>query len=331
MIHASYPGDYIASVMNNAKIKPLFAAGKSQLPIKVVLSVMACLSVFWASSFFNEETAGAQSDPGELSQTGLYSDFASRTISPRNLAYSPQYPLWSDGAQKRRWIYLPPGGTIDASDPDVWTFPIGTKIWKEFSFNGRPVETRLIERVGSTEWRFMSFAWKDDGSAAVLAPPTGLRDVAEIQPGLRHDIPSVLDCQACHVNRTTEVLGFSALQLSPDRDPSAPHAESLSSGMVTLPRLIKRRLLRSFPQTWLDHPPRIEAAGANGRPALGYLHANCGNCHNSNGTLDVINLLLRHSLAPGLLDEPALRTAVNRTGHFRIPGAGAAGRSGAPH
>ena len=64
----------------------------------------------------------------------------------RNLAFSPQYPLWSDGAAKRRWISLPPGTAIDASRPDAWEFPRGTRLWKEFSLD-RPVETRFIERL----------------------------------------------------------------------------------------------------------------------------------------------------------------------------------------
>ena len=44
-------------------------------------------------------------------------------IDPRNLAFAPQYPLWTDGAAKRRWISLPPGTAIDASDPENWVFP----------------------------------------------------------------------------------------------------------------------------------------------------------------------------------------------------------------
>src|ERR1043165_6412078 len=60
----------------------------------------------------------------------------------RNLSFSPQYPLWSDGAHKRRWIYLPPGTAIDASRLDAWEFPIGTRLWKEFSLGG-PIETRF--------------------------------------------------------------------------------------------------------------------------------------------------------------------------------------------
>jgi hypothetical protein len=262
----------------------------------------------------------APAAPADLGQTGLYADYAAKTIDSRNLAYSPQYPLWSDGASKRRWIYLPPGTAIDASDPDVWAFPVGTKVWKEFSFHGRRVETRLIEKLAADQWRFASYAWNEDESAAVLVPTRGVKNVAEIEPGLRHDIPSVSDCEACHVNARTEILGFSALQLSSDRDPAAPHAETLVPGMVTLEVLIKEGLIRSFPPAWRERPLRIEARTASGRAALGYLHANCGNCHNPAGSLDVINLLLRHSVAPGVTEEPALRTGVDRRGRSRIPG-----------
>jgi hypothetical protein len=255
-----------------------------------------------------------------LSLTGLYSNFATRTIDPRNLSYSPQYPLWSDGAAKRRWIFIPPGTSIDASDPDVWEFPAGTKVWKEFSFHGRRVETRVIESLGGGEWRFAAYAWNADESDATLAPEGGLRDVAEIEPGIRHNIPGVLDCKACHVNRQTEILGFSALQLSTDRDPNAPHAEPYGPGMVNLETLIRRRLIRNYPREWAERPLRIDAPSPTSRAALGYLHANCGNCHNKYGTLDALNLLLRHVITPNASVEPALETAINKQGRFRIPG-----------
>src|SRR5688572_23474543 len=66
--------------------------------------------------------------PGTLRETGLYADAAMRAVAATNLPFAPQYPLWTDGAQKRRWIYLPPGTTIDASNPDAWQFPIGTRV-----------------------------------------------------------------------------------------------------------------------------------------------------------------------------------------------------------
>ena len=65
--------------------------------------------------------------PSRLSQTGLYDK--SGEIDPRNLPFVPQYPLWSDGAEKSRWIQLPEGARIDVSDIDVWRFPAGTRFW----------------------------------------------------------------------------------------------------------------------------------------------------------------------------------------------------------
>src|SRR5262245_24590879 len=56
--------------------------------------------------------------PQKLSETGLYTDFKSRTIDPRYLTFVPRYELWSDGAGKSRWMYLPEGTQIDTTDPD---------------------------------------------------------------------------------------------------------------------------------------------------------------------------------------------------------------------
>ena len=53
-----------------------------------------------------------------LSETGLYAAGRPGLSSTRRTApFSPQYPLWSDGAAKARWIYLPPGTAIDTTRP----------------------------------------------------------------------------------------------------------------------------------------------------------------------------------------------------------------------
>ena len=69
--------------------------------------------------------------PQRLSDTGLFVR-GTTTVRAEHIAFSPQYPLWSDGTGKRRWISLPPGTSIDASRPDAWEFPVGTRLWKEF-------------------------------------------------------------------------------------------------------------------------------------------------------------------------------------------------------
>lgn len=262
---------------------------------------------------------GPQAPPARLADTGLYADFSTRAVDPRNVPYAPQYPLWSDGAAKRRWIRLPPGAVVDARDPEAWRFPVGTRFWKEFSWGGRPVETRYLERTRDG-WSYAAYAWSEDQSDAVLAPEGGAPTQQQVAPGRTHVIPSVADCKSCHQGGRAEVLGFGALQLSPDRDPLAPHAEPLEPGMPTLPGLVERGLIRGLPRALLDRPPRVAAATPRGRAAMGYLHANCSVCHDSVGPLASLGVSLRHRLgaaAPG--DEPAL-VAVGRPTRFRIPG-----------
>ena len=199
--------------------------------------------------------------PQRLSETGLYSDPPALTIAPDVLAYTPQYPLWSDGAAKQRWIRLPPGASIDASDPDHWVFPIGTQLWKEFSF-GRRVETRWMRREADGTWSYATYVWNAEGSDAQLAPERGVRNACEISPGLRHDIPSTADCRVCHQGSPDEVLGFGALQLSSDRDPLAPHAETPAPGSVDLDALVERGLVTALDERWTQSPPRVAARTA---------------------------------------------------------------------
>jgi hypothetical protein len=274
-----------------------------------------------AAGILAEAYAGprsARAVPLRLADTGLYSEFSSRTVDSRNLHYSPQYPLWTDGAAKSRWIQLPPGAAIDARDPDHWRFPVGTKIWKQFSWS-RPVETRYMERT-PRGWLFASYAWSEDGSDAVLAPESGLDTAQEVAPGATHRIPSVADCLNCHQGGRSEALGFSALQLSPDRDPLAPHAEPLADGDVTLDGLVRRRLVRRLPSEVVERPPRIAAATPRARAALGYLHANCSVCHDSKGPVASVGVSLRHALdARDAGDEPATQ-AIGRRTRYRAPG-----------
>jgi hypothetical protein len=75
--------------------------------------------------------------PSRLADTGLYMGPGTHVLARGVRTWTPQYPLWSDGASKRRWILLPPGRSIDASDPDAWVFPVGTRLWKEFPFEER--------------------------------------------------------------------------------------------------------------------------------------------------------------------------------------------------
>ncbi len=228
-----------------------------------------------------------QAVPERLSETGLYLP-GTVTVDPRNRPFSPQYPLWTDGAAKSRWLRLPPGTRIDARNVDGWIFPVGTRLWKEFAFGGRRVETRMIWRSGADTWEYATYVWNDAQTDATLVPSEGLRGAAEIAPGKRHTIPSREDCRTCHENGTaTPVLGFTALQLSTDRDPLSPHADPAAPHHVTDRTLVEERLLDPPHPELSANPPRIPA-DARTRAVLGYLTGNCGHCHNERSTIATV-------------------------------------------
>jgi mono/diheme cytochrome c family protein len=193
----------------------------------------------------SSSVASPAAPPEHLRDTGIDADGV--------LPFAPQYPLWTDGATKRRWIWLPPGTSIDASAPDTWVFPAGTKLWKEFAFDGRAVETRLAERLDDGAWRYAAYVWTADGEDAIVAPRGASLDVGR---GRRHDVPAAGDCLLCHDTSPdrTPVLGFSAVELG---------------------------------------AARLAARTSTEAAALGYLYANCGHCHDATGELAELAMNLR--------------------------------------
>jgi len=249
-----------------------------------------------------------------LRDTGLYEDWDTKTVGPEKIRFSPQYPLWTDGAVKTRWMELPPGTFVDASNPDAWQFPVGTRFWKEFTF-ARRAETRFIEHTADG-WQFATYVWNEDESEAVLAPERGIARSVVIRDNVRHGIPSRSDCRSCHEGSPQRILGFSTLQLSSDRDPNAPHAESLPPGGVTLRTLIERGVVRNLPAHLAGGAPRIAAKTPVARAALGYLHGNCSYCHTRTGELASLKFSLQYPFTEAFEHPPALETTIGQISKY---------------
>ena len=212
--------------------------------------------------------------PATLADTGLCADAGCTQIAPGIFTYMPRWALWADAASKNRWIYLPPGTQIDTTDMNSWSFPAGTKLWKEFTSDGVRVETRMFWKQGPSDgdWYQVAYVWNQTQDMAVAAP------LGEMNAnGTQHDVPSQSDCRKCHYREAGRILGFSALQLDTPaiQPPSGPTAVDLdylvANGLLTQPPT-KPASGPYFP-LWPDATPQASAA-------LGYLHANCGHCHN---------------------------------------------------
>jgi len=253
----------------------------------------------------------APAPPRRLAETGL--------DAPGVGVFSPQYPLWTDGASKRRWMYLPPGATIDGTRLVEWSFPVGTKFWKEFSFGGRKVETRLLWKATESQWIAVSYAWNADGTDAVLAPAEGVVGAADLGNGKQHAIPSRMDCLACHGATDSRPLGFTALQLSDDRDPNAIHGEPRPEGALSLESLVASGLLTLARSGQALRRPRIASADPETRAVLGYLSGNCGSCHSRDGDVPAVTPFL--PIEPLLSDADAVaRRLTERTTTWQVPG-----------
>ncbi len=257
--------------------------------------------------------------PRHLSETGLYVPGSTAQTSADVAPFSPQYPLWSDGATKRRWLHIPRGTFIDGTKPDAWVFPIGTKLWKEFAHDRR-VETRFIERVTDGTWRFATYIWNEAGTDATLAPDQGVTLAVGAAPDGRYSVPARGDCLACHEGAAVPVLGASALQLSPDRDASAAHGAPPAPGDVDLTGLIDRGWLRNLPPDFVARAPRIAASTSVERAALGYLHGNCGHCHNDSGAQPPVDLQLDEGSGGRARADTVLASVIAAKSRYRAAG-----------
>ncbi len=250
------------------------------------------------------DAAPPDAAPPSLADEGLYSDFANKVLAANVVEYDPMNHLWSDGAEKRRWIKLPAGTQVDTSDMDHWRFPVGTKVFKEFARGGALLETRVITRTGpgAADVQLRSYVWTPDESNAYYRPE-GVPDVN----GTTHDVPPEVECDDCHAGQPSMILGYQAVQLSKP------------GPGVTLQSLAASGQLSNPPPPGEDYPVpgnAIESA------ALGYLHANCGHCHNPTGYpmtnfgIDMnFFITVDASLGPANV-TPTWLTTVNRAVHF---------------
>jgi hypothetical protein len=83
------------------------------------------------------------------------------------------------------------------------------------------------------------------------------------------------------------------------------HAQPAQRDDVDVSALVARGLLSAPDAKSLRLAPRIAAASPTERAALGYLHANCGHCHNRSGFGAPVQL----TLAQSALDDAASRSA----------------------
>jgi uncharacterized repeat protein (TIGR03806 family) len=224
--------------------------------------------------------------PKLLSQTGCVDPGDPTKPGEGLIPYEVNAPLWSDGAEKERWLAIPDGATITITPEQDWDLPIGSVAMKLFSVGGKRVETRLFMRHDDGGWAGYTYEWNDDGKDATLLPASKVKSLSATSAWA---YPSRNQCIQCHSLAAGGTIGLETAQLN--RDGVYPSTNRLSNQLATLDHIgLFAAPLAQAPQ---DAPRLSEPDGKDSLEARAraYLHANCSHCHRpmggGQGTMDL--------------------------------------------
>ena len=216
--------------------------------------------------------------PTTLAEFGFFTDSAAQRPAAGVTPYRLNTPLWSDGSDKLRFLYLPAGTKARAQGEGLLDLPVGAALIKTFAFGQRKIETRiLLHRADG--WVALPYQWNAAQTEARLVL-AGARVPVTTSAGvaISYAIPNKNQCKECHA-------------LSGAVTPIGPKARNLAASWLTALHRAKR--LDAMPNVARRLPlweARAKAPLADA--ARGYLDVNCAHCHNpkasaSNSGLDL--------------------------------------------
>jgi len=207
--------------------------------------------------------------PRTLSEYGFFLDAAGRIPSDTVIPYALNTALYSDGADKLRYIFLPDGAAMtDAGEGGLLDLPVGSAIIKTFAFGEKYIETRLLLHRADG-WLALPYKWNEDQTEAKLAL-VGARMELTRPDGqtISYQIPNKNQCKACHsLDDAVLPIGPKARNLAPELLASLAASGKLSAH----PDVAKPMPL------WRDASASTEAR------ARAYLDVNCAHCHRPGG------------------------------------------------
>ena len=233
--------------------------------------------------------------------------------APQVFPYDVNAPLFSDYAEKARFIALPIGTPITYQSDAAFDFPVGAVLIKNFYYfhqaarpelGRRILETRLLLRE-ATGWKALVYVWNAEQTDALLEVagstlPVHWQTVEGKSQQLDYIVPNLNQCKGCHSYDGRFVpIGITARQLNRQSENAANQLLdwqklgylTLPAGFdpATAPRLTDYRLSDAALQQRHPNLPTTEYATARARA---YLDANCAHCHNEHGPASTSGMFL---------------------------------------
>ena len=239
--------------------------------------------------------AAAPSGPFEkLSQYGLFAgDPKAQVPAAGVIPYDLNSALFSDYAEKFRFVKLPAETPAAYHATDSFAFPVGTVIAKTFAYPAdardpskgrRLIETRILKREPDG-WVGLPYIWNAAQTDATLDVAGDTVDVSWIDRGGRdrknnYIIPNVNQCKDCHkAGETVTPIGPKARHLNRD----FAYREGTENQLAHWSRI---GALAGAPAP--QQAPRLAAwddpkTGTLDDRARAWLEINCAHCHSPSG------------------------------------------------
>lgn len=297
--------------------------------LAAVLAAIACLGAAPQPPAVALDALLAEAPATKLADYRLFRDEAGRTPNGGLTPYALNTPLFSDYAEKFRFLYLPPGTKAKYRADGVLDFPVGATLVKTFAYpadfrrpseNIRHLETRLLIRKRDG-WVAQTYVWNTAQTEAVLKRAGARLDVSfvDAKGQTRHvdyAVPNQNQCKECHqLDKTLTPIGPKARNLNGDFA-YATGRENQLAHWTRIGLLSGAPKPAAAPRTarWDNPAEPIEAR------ARAYLDANCAHCHGPRAIASNSGLFLglEEQRAPQLGIGKAPVAAGRGSGNLRV-------------
>lgn len=294
-----------------------------------ISSILAMLVFLLSFSLAKNEAGNSFSPKEKLSEYGFFSGELKQLQPSENVVpYELNSTLFSNYAEKLRFVYMPAGKQVLYKENGVLDFPEGTCLIKNFYYpldfrhpekGRRIIETRLLVHTNEG-WQAWPYYWNDEQTEAyydVAGETTEVNYINENGKKVKapYYVPNKNECKGCHsYQQQMQPIGPSVAEMNKEMNYGGNAKNQLlywkqKSLIADLPEI---NMLPKMP-VWND----AQTGSVNER-ARAYLDINCAHCHRTGGPAETSGLLLTYN------QQDARATGINKTPV--ATGKGSAGR-----
>ena len=261
--------------------------------------------VFFVSSDIhsrvNDEAILTEDFPIKLSDYRFFENLTQQQPNPDVLPYNLITVLFSDYADKDRFVYVPSAKKAKYVKDSVFNFPEGTALIKTFSYTRKIHDSNIVKELIETRlllrkidrWETLTYVWNEEQTDAYLkvggsTVNTHFTDSTGQIRAVRYRVPNKNQCKECHASGDSIVpIGPKPRNLDKDFD----YPEQTMNQLV---KWSEMNIIDDYPQDvkavvdFTDPSENIEAR------ARAYLAINCGHCHSPLGSASSTGLYLNY-------------------------------------